>query len=71
MTAMQTAVRGANRLLFSRRETALLLTLSERSIDYLIANGSLASVRKGRRRLISRDALECFAGIDIRKRMAA
>lgn len=68
---MSTAVWGANRLLFSRREVASLLNLSERSVDYLISSGRLPSTKKGRRRLVSRDALECFAGIEVRGRMDA
>ncbi len=69
MNTKSTEVWAASRLLFSRLETARLLNLSPRSVDYLIFDGRLASVKKGRRRLITRDALLNFAGIEIRDRM--
>jgi len=59
----------ANRLLYSRRETAKLLGISLRSVDHLLANDRLRSVRVGGRRLISRDHLENFAGTGIRERI--
>lgn len=63
-------VSGMCRLLFSRSETALLLNISERSVDYLIATRRLPSTKLGRRRMVSRHALECFAGTEIRGRMS-
>ena len=66
---MSTAVWGANRLLFSRREVASLLGISERSLDYLVAGNRLQSVKKGRRRMFTRDAVENFAGVEIRGAM--
>jgi excisionase family DNA binding protein len=62
---------GANRLLYSRREAAKLLNLSVRSVDHLLGDGRLSSVRIGRRRLISNDALLNFAGVGVRERIAA
>lgn len=66
---MSTAIWGASRLLFSRKEVALLLNISERSLDYLVAGNRLPSVKKGRRRMFTRDAVENFAGIEVRDRM--
>lgn len=66
---MSTQVWAASRLLFSRKEVAALLNLSQRSVDYLLSNNRIPSVKKGRRRLITRDAIECFAGLEIRERL--
>jgi excisionase family DNA binding protein len=56
-----TAVWGASRLLFSRKEVGILLNLSPRQITRQIHNGKLRIVRIGRRTLIHRDEVERFA----------
>jgi excisionase family DNA binding protein len=58
-----------DRLLYSRREAARMLNISLRSLDHLLSVGSLDSVQMGRRRLISKHALECFAGVGVRQSM--
>jgi excisionase family DNA binding protein len=50
-----TAVWGAGRLLFSRKEVGILLNLSPRQITRQIQNGKLRIVRVGRRTLIHKD----------------
>ena len=50
-----------DKLLLTRIEAAAALTLSPRSVDYLIASGKLASRKLGKRRLIPRDAVERLA----------
>lgn len=52
------------KLLYTKREAAQLLSLSIRSIDYLITNREIASRRVGRRVLIHGDAIEQFARRD-------
>jgi len=52
------------KLLYTKREAAQLLSLSVRSIDYLITSCEIASRRVGRRLLIHRDAIERFARQD-------
>ncbi len=62
------------KLLYTKREAAQLLSLSVRSIDYLITSCEIASRRVGRRVLIHRDAIERFARQDhfaIRERRTA
>ena len=49
------------KILYSRREAAQIISLSLRSIDYLIENGELLARRVGRRVLIERAELERFA----------
>jgi len=49
------------RLLFARRESAAILNISVRELDYRIARGELAVRRVGRRVLIPRTELEKFA----------
>jgi excisionase family DNA binding protein len=67
---MSIQVWGASRLLFSRREAAQLLNISERSLDYLLFNNRIHSVKISSRRMIPRDALLNFAGSDLAERMA-
>ena len=55
---------GPEKLLYTKREAAQLLSISVRSLDYLIFNGQLAARRIGRRVLVPRDALEQFARLD-------
>ena len=52
------------KILYSRREAAQVLSLSLRCIDYLIENGELLARRIGRRVLIERAELERFAQRD-------
>lgn len=62
------------KLLYTKREAAHLLSLSVRSIDYLITNREIASRRVGRRVLIHGDVIEQFAKRDhvcIRQNKAA
>jgi excisionase family DNA binding protein len=49
------------KILVTRTDAAKLLSLSLRSLDYLIARRELPARRVGRRVLISRGALEDFA----------
>lgn len=53
-----------DRLLYSRREAARLLSISERSLTHLISNKRVSVTRVGRRTLIHRDELLRFARID-------
>lgn len=48
---------ASDRLAYSIADTADKLSLSERSIHRLIANGSLISIKAGRRRLIPRESI--------------
>ena len=52
------------RITYSRREAAYLLNISRRSLDYIIGNDRLDSVKFGRRRMIPRDELLRYARID-------
>jgi excisionase family DNA binding protein len=55
---------AAQRLNFSRREAALLLGVSVRSLDYAESLGRLTYTRLGRRCLINRDELLRFGTHD-------
>lgn len=46
-------------------EAAVVLTISKRKAADLIATGSLKSIRIGRRRVITRGAVEDFLGIKL------
>jgi len=62
------------KILYTKREAARLLSLSVRSIDYLITSCEIASRRVGPRVLIHRYAIECVARQDhfaIRERQTA
>jgi hypothetical protein len=50
-----------DQLLVSRRDAAIALGISLRSLDYLLARGELPSRQIGRRKMIARTALERFA----------
>jgi excisionase family DNA binding protein len=50
----------AERKLYNRMEAAQLLSISLRKIDDLMATKQLASVRIGKRRLISAEAVQKF-----------
>ena len=52
------------KLLFTRQESARLISISLRTLDALLASGQIASCRIGRRRLIARKELEKFAQRD-------
>ncbi len=52
---------AAHRLLFSRKEVALLLNLSQRQVTRLLDNEKLRMTRVGRRTLIHRDEVARFA----------
>ncbi|MGH9508973.1 MAG: helix-turn-helix domain-containing protein [Terriglobales bacterium] len=54
----------SEKLLLSKREAAHLLSVSSRTIDYLIARQQLPIRRIGRRTLIPKRALELFARRD-------
>ena len=53
-----------DRLLVSRKNAALALGVSVRTVDYLIEQKELESRRIGRRRLVPRASLERFARMD-------
>jgi excisionase family DNA binding protein len=56
---------GSNsKLLFSKKDAALLLSLSIRSLEYLIASKELTVRRVGKRILIPRQTLEQFVRSD-------
>ena len=48
-------------ILVSRQEAAKALSISVRSLDYMIARGELPARKLGKRTLIPRAALEKFA----------
>jgi excisionase family DNA binding protein len=52
------------KVLYTKREAAQLLSISLRSIDYLIFSRQLPTRRIGRRVLVHRDAVEQFARRD-------
>ena len=49
-----------DQLLFAKRDTAKLLGLSIRTIEYLLERHELDSVRVGRRRLVKRNSILAF-----------
>jgi len=55
---------GNEKVLYTKREAAQMLSISVRSLDYLIVSRQLAARRIGRRVLIHRDAIEQFARLD-------
>jgi excisionase family DNA binding protein len=58
------------RLLVDRRNAAQYLSISQRSLDYLLANGELRTRRIGTRVLIPLSELQRYARID-HKRIAS
>lgn len=60
-----------DKLLVSRRDAAALLSISERAIDYLIANKLLTTKRIGSRVLIPTRDLRRFVSADHPKRLAS
>jgi excisionase family DNA binding protein len=55
------SIRSEDKLLLSRQEAAALLSISKRSLDYLIANKVLTTRRIGSRVLIPVHDLQRFA----------
>jgi excisionase family DNA binding protein len=60
-----------DKLLVSRREAAARLSISQRAIDYLIANKTLTTKRIGSRVLIPTKDLRRFARADHPERLAS
>lgn len=60
-----------DRLLVGRRDAARMLSISERSLDYLLANQQLHAKRIGSRVLISVTELERYARGDHPQRVAS
>ena len=58
---LQTKPWGQERMLFSKGESAYALNISDRKLDYLIAEKAIRVRRIGKRVLITRDELERFA----------
>ncbi len=63
-------VRTDEKMLVSRREAAARLSISERAVDYLIANRTLTTKRIGSRVLIPVADLRRFANADHPERLA-
>jgi excisionase family DNA binding protein len=59
------------RLLVNRRNAAQYLSISQRSLDYLLANGDLNVRRIGKRVLIPISELQRYARVDHPKRIAS
>jgi excisionase family DNA binding protein len=55
---------GTEKVLYTKREAAQLLSISLRSLDYLIGGQELPARRIGRRVLVHRDSIEQFARRD-------
>jgi len=55
---------ATEKVLYTKREAAQLLSISLRSIDYLIFSQQLPARRIGRRVLVHRDSIEQFARRD-------
>lgn len=55
---------ATEKVLYTKREAAQLLSLSLRTIDYLIFSQQLPARRIGRRVLVHRDSIEQFARRD-------
>jgi hypothetical protein len=51
-----------SKLLYSKKESALLLSVSLRTIDYLISRGDLRTKHIGKRALIRAESLLLYAG---------
>lgn len=55
---------GMEKILFDRKTAALALSISVRSLDYLISGGQLKTKRMGRKILIHSSELKRFAQSD-------
>jgi excisionase family DNA binding protein len=64
------SVRTEDKLLLSRSEAAAVLSISQRSLDYLIANKFLTVRRIGSRVLIPINDLQRFSRADHPQRLA-
>ena len=51
-------------ILLSRKDAAQLISLSVRTLDYLVSSGELKPLRVGKKLLFRRAALEAFARRD-------
>lgn len=60
-----------DRLLVGRKDAAKMLSISERSVDYLLANQQLHARRIGSRVLIAVSELERYARSDHPQRVAS
>jgi Helix-turn-helix domain len=69
-TSERRHVRSEEKLLLSRREAAALLSISQRSLDYLIAGNILSVRRIGSRVLIPVEVLQRFVRADHRRKIA-
>ena len=69
--AVRNVAKIEEKLLVSRREAAARLSISERAIDYLIANNVLTIRRIGTRVLIPTAELRRFADADHPERIAS
>jgi len=54
-------MQSTEKVLYTKREAAHLLSISLRSLDYLIFSQQLPARRIGRRVLLHRDSIEQFA----------
>ena len=70
-TLSKKPVKSDEKLLVSRREAAARLSISQRAVDYLIANKTLTTRRVGSRVLIPTRDLLRFAGTDHPERLAS
>jgi excisionase family DNA binding protein len=55
---------AAEKVLYTKREAAQLLSISLRSLDYLIVSQQLPTRRIGRRVLVHRESIDQFARTD-------
>ena len=69
--SVRESVRADEKLLVSRREAAARLSISQRALDYLIANKTLTTRRIGNRVLIPTRELRQFARADHPERLAS
>jgi excisionase family DNA binding protein len=70
-TSAKVSVKTDDKLLLSRREAAARLSISQRALDYLIANKTLTTRRIGSRVLIPAHDLRRFACADHPERLAS
>lgn len=61
---IENRIPASDRLLFSRKEAAAMLGVSERTITYAIDYKRLDVIRIGRRTMLHRNELTRFASID-------
>ncbi len=64
LTAMHEAALAQEKILIGRRQAAAALSISTRSLDYLIERGELRALRVGRRVLLRVADLEAWARRD-------